>query len=348
MMSMSQSALILDPVGTALSADEYALFRESDPWGFILFQRNCVDPDQVRGLIRALHDCVGRETVPILIDEEGGRVHRLKPPHWRVYPSAQTFGEIFRTDPEAGCRAVRLNYQLMGLRLRDLGINVNCVPVLDIPIPGAHDVIGDRAFGRDPSSVARLGRAAAQGLLDAGVLPVIKHMPGHGRAAVDSHLDLPVVDTPYPELEASDFCPFQDLSDLPLGMTAHVVYSAIDPERPATLSPVVIEKVIRQQIGFDGLLMTDDLSMEALQGSPGERTQRALEAGCDVILHCNGSLEDKAEVAAACPPLADRSARRAERALAFLAPAPPSIDPRQVETEIHELFVSLGRTYALA
>ena len=296
---MSHRALIIDPLGPVLGEEERRFFKDVDPWGFILFQRHCENPDQVRKLTEDLRASVGRDNVPILIDEEGGRVQRLKPPHWRDFPCADVFRKLYEKDGDAGLKAVRLNSQLLGARLRGLGVNVDCLPVLDVPVAGSHDIIGDRAYGVTPEQVSIMGKAAAEGLLDVGVLPVIKHIPGHGRAEVDSHLSLPVVNTPYPVLAASDFRPFQDFRDYPLAMTAHVVYTAVDPDQPSTTSPTVISKVIREQIGFDGLLMTDDLSMKALQGSLTDLAARALDAGCDVVLHCNGTFEDKQAVAAA-------------------------------------------------
>lgn len=345
---MSPLSLIIDPVGPHLSEEEKSFFKDINPWGFILFQRHCQTPDQVRALIDDLKNCVGRDILPILIDEEGGRVQRLKPPHWRPFPCGRVFGDIYDQNHDAGLEAVRLNSKLLGRGLMDLGINVDCLPVLDIPVEGSHEIIGDRAYGLEPAKVAALGKAAAEGLLDAGVLPVIKHMPGHGRANVDTHENLPIVDAPVPELETTDFSPFRDLRDYPLAMTAHVVYAAIDPTQAATTSPTVIDKVIRDQIGFDGLLMTDDLSMKALDGALGERATRALEAGCDAILYCNGTLEEKEELATACIPLAGKSKARADQAIEMLGMKVKKFDPRQDETRISSLFENYGQSYSLA
>jgi len=285
---VSDLACILGCSGAALTAEERAFFRDVRPWGFILFKRNVESPEQVRALVEALRACVGRADAPVLVDQEGGRVQRLGPPHWNRYPPGRAFGTLAGNDPLLRREIARLGARLLAHDLAALGINVDCVPVLDVPVPGAHDVIGDRAYGTTPDDVAVLGRAAAEGLIAGGVLPVIKHMPGHGRAGVDSHLNLPVVETAYDELDAVDFAPFRVLSDMPMAMTAHVVYTAIDPKRPSTTSRKAVREVMRGAIGFDGLIMTDDLSMKALKGSIAERTRRALAAGCDVILHCNG------------------------------------------------------------
>src|ERR671912_1086163 len=259
---MTARAFIAGCSGPTLTARESAFFREAAPWGFILFRRNVEDRAQLRALGDALRETVGRADAPILIDQEGGRVQRLGPPHWPKYPPGSAYGRI--PDPVARRELTRLGARLIAHDLRAVGIDVDCVPVLDVPVAGAHDVIGDRAYGRDPQTVAVLGRAAAEGLLAGSVLPVIKHIPGHGRAFADSHLQLPVVETPRAELEAHDFAPFRYLADMPLAMTAHVVYTALDRARPATTSRKVVRDVIRGSIGFDGLLMSDDLSMNAL------------------------------------------------------------------------------------
>ncbi|MBI4970052.1 MAG: beta-N-acetylhexosaminidase [Rhodospirillales bacterium] len=285
-------ALILGLAGTTLLETERRLFAEADPLGFILFARNVDSPAQVRALCGQLRECVGRADAPILIDQEGGRVQRLKPPHWRAAPPAARFGDLYRQEPEQARQAARINARLLAEELRPLGLDVDCAPVLDVPIVGAHDVIGDRAFGADPTLVADLGRAAVEGFLEGGVMPIVKHIPGHGRARVDSHHALPVVYTARAELERTDFAPFRALADAPWAMTAHVVYAAIDPDRPATSSPEVIDEIIRGWIGFKGLLLSDDLSMKALSGDLGERARAALAAGCDVALHCNGDLAE--------------------------------------------------------
>jgi beta-N-acetylhexosaminidase len=322
---MTSRAFIAGCSGPTLTARESAFFRDAAPWGFILFRRNVEDPAQVRALCDALRETVGRADAPILIDQEGGRVQRLGPPHWPKYPPGSAYGRI--PDPVARRELTRLGARLIAHDLRAVGIDVDCVPVLDVPVAGAHDVIGDRAYGRDPQSVAILGRAAAEGLLAGSVLPVIKHIPGHGRAFADSHLQLPVVETPRAELEAHDFAPFRALADMPLAITAHVVYTALDPERPATTSPVVIGEVIRAGIGYDGLLMSDDLSMKALQGSFRERAEASFAAGCDMALHCNGDMDEMAAVAEGAPALDGEAFRRAEAALGRIRHAPEPLDP---------------------
>jgi beta-N-acetylhexosaminidase len=304
---MSQPrAMILGCAGTALAPEERAFFREADPLGFILFQRNCSDPDQLRRLVAALRATVGRDDAPVLIDQEGGRVARLRPPHWPTYPSAARIAAL----GEDAAAAAHVSARLIADDLGRLGITVDCLPVLDLPAPGADAIIGDRAYSTVPERVAALGRAACEGLLAGGVLPIVKHMPGHGRASVDSHLACPVVGTAHDELAAHDFAPFRALNDMNWAMTAHIVYSAIDPTRPATLSPTVIADVIRGEIGFGGVLVSDDLSMQALGGSIGERAAGALAAGCDVVLHCNGRLDEMRAVAAAADPLGATAADR--------------------------------------
>ncbi len=286
-----------------MSADERAFFRDADPLGFILFARNIESPDQVCRLVNDLRASVGRADAFVLIDQEGGRVARLPAPPWRAAPAAARIGTLYRDDPAAGLEAARLNAGLIAGELYALGINVDCAPVLDLRVAGAHDIIGDRSFGAHADAVAALGRAACEGFLAGGVLPVIKHVPGHGRAAQDSHKALPVVDTPRDVLENTDFAPFAALHDMPAAMTAHVVYAAIDPDAPATVSPAVVSGIVRGAIGFDGLLIGDDLSMAALQGELGGRAIAAIDAGCDVVLHCNGVLDEMAAVANACGPL---------------------------------------------
>ena len=316
-------ALILGCAGPVLGLEEGALFRDADPLGFILFARNCQAPDQVRALTAALRAAVGRADAPVLIDQEGGRVQRLKPPGWRQAPPAAAFGARYRGDPATGLAAARLNARLIADDLAALGIDVDCLPVLDLPVPGAHDVIGDRAFGRDPAMVTALGRAVAEGLLDGGVLPVIKHMPGHGRSMDDSHLNLPVVEAGLAELTTTDFAPFRALADLPLAMVAHLVFRVVDPQRPASVSPEVIGRVVRGMIGFDGLLLTDDLGMQALSGDMGARVGAALAAGCDVGLHCSGDLAEMQAAIAAAPTMTEVSMRRWQRARARLKPPLP-------------------------
>lgn len=306
-------AVIFGCAGQTLSATERAFFAEHNPLGFILFARNVATPDQVRELVASLRDSVGRPEAPVLIDQEGGRVARLKPPHWRAAPPAAKIAALADRDVDAACEAAWLNARLIGTELRSLGIDVDCAPVADVPVPGSHDVIGDRAYGTDAGRVATIARAAALGFIDAGIVPVIKHMPGHGRARADSHLELPVVDTPREVLEKTDFMPFRALADMPWAMTAHVLYTALDPDRPATTSPTIIRDVIRGHIGFDGVLVSDDLSMKALGGSFAERTAAAIAAGCDVALHCNGDFAEMEQVVAAAPPLTEAARERIAR-----------------------------------
>jgi beta-N-acetylhexosaminidase len=306
-------AAILGVSGQVLTGEERAFFRDVQPLGFILFARNVAEPDQVRRLVNDLRAAVEHADAPVMIDQEGGRVQRLKPPHWRRAAPAATFGTLAARRAGDGRKAVFLNHQLIGAELAALGIDVDSAPLLDVQQPGAHDVIGDRAFGSDPEQVATLGRAAADGLLSAGITPVIKHMPGHGRSMVDSHHDLPRVAASREELQRTDFLPFQRLRDLPWGMTAHIVYEALDRELPATLSPRVISEIVRGEIGFDGLLLSDDLSMNALRGTLGERAGKAVAAGCDIALHCNGKMAEMVEVAAAVPPLSKAALERYTR-----------------------------------
>jgi beta-N-acetylhexosaminidase len=303
-------AVILGCTGDKLSADEHRFFRDADPLGFILFRRNCRFRDQVRQLVAALRDAIGRSDAPILIDQEGGRVARLMPPCWRLYPSAARLGSL--SDPQAEA-AVRLGARLIADDLEQLGITVDCLPVLDIPVDGADPVIGDRAYGTEPGRVTMLARAASEGLLEGGVLPVVKHIPGHGRARVDSHHACPVVETEAEELMRSDFAPFRALAAMPWAMSAHIVYRAIDSTAPATLSRRVISEVIRGVIGFDGVLVSDDLSMRALGGEIAERAERALAAGCDLVLHCNGDRREMEAVVTAARPISARTADRLAR-----------------------------------
>jgi beta-N-acetylhexosaminidase len=321
---VSLCAAIFGLAGPVLSEDERSFFRAAAPAGFILFARNCQTPAQVRRLTDALREVAQRVDVAILIDQEGGRVARLKPPHWRAAPPAATFGTLADRDLDAAMEAVRLNAALIGQEARDLGFTIDCLPVLDLRLPETHAAIGDRAFHPDPAIVAALGRAAADGLLSAGVLPVIKHMPGHGRSTVDSHLDLPRVAASLATLRASDFQPFRALRTLPIGMTSHLLYEAVDPDNPATLSPKVIAEIIRGEIGFEGLLLSDDLSMKALRGSIGERAGACLAAGCDIALHCNGILAEMEEVAAAAGTLGAAGQGRLDAAWRRLKGTPPS------------------------
>jgi beta-N-acetylhexosaminidase len=323
---VSITAAILGCAGPTLTSEERTFFRRVKPWGFILFKRNVESPDQVRTLVDALRDTVGRADAPVLIDQEGGRVQRLGPPHWGRYPPGRAFGDLSGNDPLVRREITRLGARLMAHDLAALGINVDCVPVLDVPDPAGHEIIGDRAYGRTADEVALLGRAAAEGLISGGVLPVIKHIPGHGRAMADSHLELPVVDASFEDLDALDFAPFRVLSDMPMAMTAHVIYSAIDAKRPATTSKKVMRRVVRGVIGFDGLVMSDDLSMKALSGDFTERAEASRAAGCDVVLHCNGGMAEMKAVVKGAGELRGRSAARAKAALARLARAPEPFD----------------------
>ncbi len=333
----SARALILGCRGTALSDEEGRFFQDANPLGFILFERNCSDPAQVRSLVSALRAAVGRRHAPVLIDQEGGRVRRLNPPHWRDAPPARQFGELAERKPEAALEAAWLNARLLAGELRALGITVDCAPVLDLAVAGADHIIGDRAFGSDADRVSSLGRVMCEGLLAGGVLPVLKHLPGHGRARQDSHLALPVVETAAAELDATDFRPFRSLADMPLAMTAHIVYTAFDSEKPATLSKTVVAEVIRKRIGFDGFLMTDDISMNALEGELALRAETAFAAGCDAVLHCNGKLEEMAALAKAVGPLKRVALDRLERATALRGEAKASEDMDALRVQLAEL-----------
>src|SRR4051812_4640979 len=309
-------ALITDVAGLTISAEERALLREADPWGFILFKRNVGTPEQVRALVDSMRDTVGRADAPVLIDQEGGRVQRLGAPHWPKYPPGAHYAQIYDRDRQEGLAAARLGARLIASDLAALGITVDCLPLADVPVSEADKVIGDRAYGTAPGKVAAIAAAVAEGLMEGGVLPVLKHLPGHGRATADSHHRLPVVAADRKTLQSSDFAAFRPLAKLPLGMTAHVVFTAFDPVAPATTSVTMVHEVIRGWIGFDGLLMSDDLSMNALSGTLAERARATFAAGCDVVLHCNGSLDERREVAEACPPLGGEAKRRADAALA--------------------------------
>lgn len=312
---MTRTAAIFGIAGPALTAEERAFFRDADPAGYVLFARNCLAPDQLRALTDALRALAGRDDLPVLIDQEGGRVARLQPPHWPEFPAGEAFDKLYRTAPMSAIEAARANAEAMAILLREAGINVNCAPMLDVRDPGGHTIVGDRALGAEPMQVAALGRAVLDGLAAGGVAGVIKHMPGHGRARTDSHSELPVVDASREEL-ARDFAPFRSLRSAPIGMMAHILYTALDPERPASLSPIVIEDVIRGEIGFDGLLLSDDLYMGALSGGFRERAAAAIAAGCDVALHCWPDLAQMEAVAAGAGAL-DES--RLDRAMAGVA-----------------------------
>jgi beta-N-acetylhexosaminidase len=317
------SAAIYGCLGTVLSDEERAFFAEVRPWGFILFRRNVDTPDQVRRLTADLRDSVGWEA-PVLVDQEGGRVQRLGPPHWAKYPPGEAYLKA-TNDPLTARELARLGGRLMAHDLKAVGINIDCAPVLDVPTAGAHDIIGDRAYAHDPALVARLGRATAEGLLAGGVLPVIKHMPGHGRAFADSHKELPTVHADLDTLDAWDFAPFKALSDMPIGMTAHIVFTAIDKKRPATQSKKAI-RLIRERLGFGGLLLSDDLVMNALKGTLTERAEASLKAGCDLVIHWNGDMAQMRQVAEGVGKLKGGAVRRAEAALARIVHTPEPID----------------------
>lgn len=321
---MTTRAFISGVSGLVLTADERAFLHEQKPWGFILFKRNIDNPSQVAGLVKELRDTVDDPDAPVLIDQEGGRVQRLGPPHWPVYPPGEVFGALHDTDSKAGLRAAWLSSRLIAADLADLGITVDCLPLADVPVNGADAVIGNRAYGMTPDKVAVIGRAVTEGLAHGGVLPVLKHIPGHGRATADSHHRLPVVDTPADILDQTDFAAFRPLADLPMAMTAHVVFSDLDSAQPATTSATMIAQVIRTSIGFQGLLMSDDVSMNALAGTIAERTRAAFAAGCDIVLHCNGNMDEMRQVASESPLLVQTAAaKRAEQAKAARQPAQP-------------------------
>ena len=316
----TERALILGCSGTALTAEEADLFAAGNPLGFILFARNVADPAQVARLVRDLRHSVGRADAPVLVDQEGGRVQRLRPPAWRAAPPALRFAELHAASPAAAREAARLNARLIAAECIALGIDVVCAPCADVPSLGAHDVIGDRAHGRDAATVAELAGAMAEGLMDLGVTPVMKHMPGHGRAGADSHRELPAVNATAEELRAVDAAPFRALAGrIPWGMTAHVLYRALDAQRPGTISPACVS-FIRDEIGFDGLLLSDDLGMNALGGTIVERASAALAAGCDVALHCDGVLETSRELLAALPALGVEARRRLDASRHRVAP----------------------------
>ncbi len=318
---MRISPIIFGCKSTRLSDEEKAFYRAVQPWGFILFSRNVDTPDQVSALVEEMKSCVDHDDVAVLVDQEGGRVRRLRPPHWAEYHSAEVIGGHYKQDKTRGKRIAWLQSRLMAFDLVKLGINVDCLPVLDVPVPGAHDVIGDRAYSQDVNSISEMGRDAAQGMLDGGVLPVIKHIPGHGRSMVDSHLDLPRVETDLETLKATDFEPFKRLAEMPVAMTAHVIYEAVDASAPATTSKTVIDDIIRNYIGFDGLLMCDDLSMKALSGDFSERVQSSFAAGCDVVLHCNGEMEEMRQVADALPEFGEKAFERVQQATRYWSSA---------------------------
>ena len=328
--------------GEALTADEWRFFQDARPCGLILFRRNCQNPDQVKALINAFKDAIGSDDLLILVDQEGGRVQRLGPPNWRKLPPAASFGTLYREDREFAIHAARAIAELVAMDLRGLGVNTNCAPVLDVPGPGMDNAIGDRAFGPDMGMICELGRAVAEGLLAGGVLPVMKHMPGHGRATQDSHKVLPVVEASLNTLVETDFAPFRALADLPIGMTGHILYTDIDRNGPATTSRLVIDTIIRGEIGFSGLLLSDDLSMHALGGSPGERARAVLAAGCDLVLHCNGRLDEMQDVAANAGPLEGSSHERFARALSRRQGRADAFDVSQALEALAEVIAVTG------
>ena len=319
----NRRAFITGISGPALTAEEREFVRDFRPWGFILFKRNAENPAQVIRLVDELRETVGDSDAPVLIDQEGGRVQRLRPPHWPLYPSGAALGALYDLDHQLGLSAARLSARLIAADLSDLGVTVDCLPLADVPIAGADDVIGDRAYGNEPGKVAAIARAVTEGLQQGGVLPVLKHIPGHGRATADSHLSLPRVENSRTELERTDFAAFRPLADLPMAMTAHVVFSALDPAQPATTSATIIREVIRGVIGFQGLLMSDDVSMNALAGSLAERTRAIVGAGCDMVLYCNGKFDEMREVARETPELSGKALQRARMALASRKPPQP-------------------------
>jgi beta-N-acetylhexosaminidase len=333
---MPSRAFITGVSGPELTAPERDFLRAERPWGFILFKRNVDSPAQVTRLVAELRETVGEPDAPVLIDQEGGRVQRLGPPHWPVYPPGAVFGSLYDVDPALGLKVAQLSNRLIASDLAELGITVDCLPLADVPVAGADAVIGNRAYGTEPAKVAAIARAVTDGLEQGGVLPVLKHIPGHGRATADSHFRLPTVDTAREELERTDFAAFIPLADLPMAMTAHVVFCTLDPAQPATTSATIIQQVIRGGIGFQGLLMSDDVSMNALAGSIAERTRAIVGAGCDMVLHCNGKLDEMREVASQTPELSGKALERAVKALASRQ-APQPFDRRAARAELDAL-----------
>jgi beta-N-acetylhexosaminidase len=338
---MGRRAFITGIAGTELGAAEREFIAAAQPWGFILFKRNIDNPAQVTALNSELRSIVGDPEAPILIDQEGGRVQRFGPPNWPVYPPGAAFGQLYDIDSAFGLAAARLSARLIADDLARTGVSVDCLPVADVPVAGADAVIGDRAYGTEPAKVAAIARAVADGLEQGGILPVLKHIPGHGRATADTHFALPVVDTPEDELNRTDFAAFRSLADLPMAMTAHVVFSAVDAAHPATTSATMIERVIRGLIGFQGLLMSDDVSMNALAGSIAERTRAVFAAGCDVVLHCNGELDEMSQVVGETPELSGVAMERARRTLAARR-NPLAFDRAAARAELDALIGRLG------
>ncbi len=342
---MNSRAFITGVSGLELTDSEREFIRAEQPWGFILFKRNVGTPAQVTRLVGELRNTGENSDAPVLIDQEGGRVQRLGPPHWPIYPPGAVFSALYDIDRALGLKAARLSSRLIAADLIDLGIDVDCLPLADVPVADADAVIGNRAYGTEPGKVAAIARAVTEGLEQGGVLPVLKHIPGHGRATADSHFKLPTVEIGRNELERTDFAAFQPLADLPMAMTAHVVFSAIDPAQPATTSATMIEQVIRGVIGFQGLLMSDDVSMNALAGSIAERTRAVVDAGCDMVLHCNGKLDEMREVARQTPMLSGQALERANRALASRKPPEP-FDRQAARLELDALIERAGMASA--
>jgi beta-N-acetylhexosaminidase len=338
---MPSRAFITGVSGPKLTASEREFLRAERPWGFILFKRNVDNPAQIKRLVAELRETVGEPDAPVLIDQEGGRVQRLGPPHWPAYPPGAVFGSLYDRDPSLGLKAAQLSNRLIAADLAELGITVDCLPLADVPVAGADAVIGNRAYGTEPAKVAAIARAVTDGLEQGGILPVLKHIPGHGRATADSHFRLPTVDTAREELERTDFAAFIPLADLPMAMTAHVVFCTLDPAQPATTSATIIQQVIRGGIGFQGLLMSDDVSMNALAGSIAERTRAIVAAGCDMVLHCNGKLDEMRDVARETPELAGEALDRARRALASRS-EPEPFDRQAARAELEALMDRVG------
>ncbi len=338
-------AIITGCSGPDLTSDELSFLRDVRPCGLILFARNCISRDQITSLVASARDSVGDDLL-VLVDQEGGRVQRMGPPQWRKYPSARAFAHFYQNDPAGALDAAHAVTRLMAADLYETGINVDCAPVLDVPSPGAHEIIGDRAYGDNPDTIIALARVVADAFLEGGVLPVIKHIPGHGRARADSHKDLPVIDACEEELESIDFKPFAALNDLPLAMTAHVVLKTLDEDAPASVSALIMSQVIRKGIGFDGLVMSDDLDMAALSGTPAERAGNVITAGCDVALHCSGKFEDMVQVAAAVPELGGKSLARFDAALGRLK-IPGPFDEEQALVMLEKVQAISARDHKL-
>ncbi|MGB7285730.1 MAG: beta-N-acetylhexosaminidase [Salaquimonas sp.] len=333
---MGIKAFITGVEGTSLNSDERSFLDHEHPWGLILFARNIEDPKQVHRLVDGFRDAVGRGDAPVFVDQEGGRVQRLRPPHWYTYATGAALGALWDHNKKLGAEMIYTHSRLIAHDLHAVGINVDCLPCIDVPVPGGHDVIGDRAYSTNAEDVATIGRIACEGLMAGGVLPVIKHIPGHGRAGADSHKELPEVHASHDELTRSDFIPFKRLNDMPMAMTAHVRYHALDTQAPATTSPFVISKIIREEIGFNGLLMSDDLSMQALEGDFAHRTDACFGAGCDLVLHCNGVLKEMDEIASVCRVLEDEALERAEATTALFS-EPDEIDVDALRARYREI-----------